>query len=225
MKRLLITSLCVLFASTIAIAFPVQVISNDGPQDPLLVPPVVHELGTAPGFINFPDELIQAYDTPTDITVCFDPTTPDDPAIMNTLVVMTNMTRVSWAEVWYVAEPDETLHSNFDGWVGGMAGAAQGTAFRIDCRISDPMGIHHPLIAETMTVDGIFEPGETWEFVIQDYRNLLQKPASLLGSLGVPSMPSAPDQSSGSIIAIPVPEPATICMLSLGALALIRKRK
>jgi hypothetical protein len=99
-----------------------------------------------------------------------------------------------------------------------------GTAFRIDNAILDPLGIHWPLIGEFGgIVDGLWQPGETWEFVIQDYVNLFGKPASLLGSIGVPSAPGTPDLSSGSIIAIP--EPATVALLGLGGLLLRRKRK
>ena len=108
-----------------------------------------------------------------------------------------------------------------------MAGLAPGTAFHIDSKVTDPLGVdfHHPLIGESMTSDDIFEIGETWEFVIQDYSNAFGKPASLFGSIGVPSAPFTLDPSSGSIIAVAVPEPATMAVLSLGALLLRRRRK
>jgi hypothetical protein len=223
MKRLLlITCLSVLFASTTVLAVPTQVIYTDGPQDPLFVPLDVHELGTGADFPQ--NELIFATDTLTNETVCFDPATPDDLAVPNTLVSMRNLTGIYWAEVWYVADWDETTHSNYDGWVDGMTGLLPGTAFRIDDKLNNP-GIHNPLVFESLTPDGIFEPGETWDFVIQDYSNALGKPASLLGSIGVPSAPFATDPSSGSIIAVPVPEPTTIALLGLGGLLLRRKRK
>ena len=222
MKRLLlITSLCVLFASTTVLAVPTQVFYTDGPQDPLFVPEFVHELGTSAIFPQ--NELIEAVATQTDETVCLDPDTPDDPAIINALVSMKNLTGIAWKEVWYVADSPETRHTNYDGWVGGMAGLAPGTAFRIDRKFNDPLGIHHPLIAESMTQDGIFEIGETWNFVIQDYSNVLGLSAAALDSIGVPSTGNS--ISSGSIIAVAVPEPITICMLGFGALSLLRKRK
>jgi hypothetical protein len=225
MKHFIAISLCMLFAATTVVAFPIDVSYNDGPQDPLIVPPSVHELGIAPAFSTFPDELIGADDSPTDITVCFDTSTPDDPCVMNTLVTMQNLTPVHWKDVWYVADWEETTHSNYDGWIGGPVGTPQGTAFHIDSKLNNPAGIHNPLVFESMILDDIFQPGETWQFVIQDYRNSLGKPASLLGSIGVPSAPITADSSSGSIIAIAVPGPTTVALLCMGGLLLSRRRK
>jgi hypothetical protein len=230
MKRLLlITSLCMLFASTTVFAYPTQVSYNDGPQDPLAIPVEVHELGTAPTFDSYPDEKIFADSSFDDITVCFDtsPTNiPDDPLVPNAIVRIINLTGIAWQELWYVAD-EETYHSNYDGWATDNA-ISLGTAFRIDRLANDPGGVHHPLISETLTPDGIFEVGEGWEFVIQDYTNTLGFAASALGSIGLPSVDlvGISDLSSGSIIAVPVPEPVTIGLLSLGALILRhRKRK
>ena len=225
MKHSIITTVCVLFVAATALAYPTQVVHTDGPQDPLFVPSLVHELGTSPGFDNYPDELIFATDVPTNETVCFDPTTPDDPTVLNTLVSMRNLTGLYWSEVWYVADWDETLHSNYDGWVTDTPGALMGTAFRIDDKLNNPTDIHTPLVFESMTPDGIFEPLETWDFVIQDYTNALGKPASALGSIGVPSGIFTTDSSSGSIIAVPVPEPATLSLLMIGGFAMLRRRQ
>ena len=63
--------------------YPTQVIFNDGPQDPLFVPEFVHELGTAPMFDAFPDELIDAYEiNRLKIVELVDPSKPDQDGIV-----------------------------------------------------------------------------------------------------------------------------------------------
>jgi len=183
-------------------------------QDPLRGPQVVDELGL--WWADFPpDEAIEAFDEFTERTAC--PYPPgDNPSIPNALVWMTNLTRTAWTEVWYVADgrdpfmPMETSLTNYDGLVN------QALAFKIDYG-----GMNQPLVYEDMILDGIFQPGETWAFIIQDYQNMFGLPASMLGSFGVPSFGDS--MSSGSIIAIP--EPMTLALLGLGGLLLRKRRK
>ena len=220
MERLILASLCVSACLiSAAVAVPMDVFAEDLPyQDPLFVPNFVHELGTnIAGAMEFPpDEEIDAYDTLTDRTACHEEP-GDDPAIPNALVIMTNKTGINWRHVWYVADggptgilPETTL-SNYDGLVNGA------WAFKIDW-----VGVNKPLVGESIAMDGIFQAGETWEFIIQDYRNILGLTASTLGSIGVPSGP-LDNLSSGSIIAIP--EPTTMLLLTLGGLTLVRRKK
>ncbi|MGH7288106.1 MAG: PEP-CTERM sorting domain-containing protein [Myxococcota bacterium] len=111
-----------------------------------------------------------------------------------------------------MADP-ETFLSNQDGLVNGLL------AFKIDA-----VGLNLPLIFESAAVDGIFAPGETWHFVIDSYSNSLGRSPAALGSVGVPGPLIARD-SSGSIIAIPIPEPASAGLLGLGLLVLSVARR
>jgi hypothetical protein len=144
----------------------------------------------------------------------------DSAATFDHRVDITNLTRRSFEEVWYVADPETTI-TNVDGLVNDEL------AFRIDM-----IGINTPLISEAGGIfPGIFEPGETWTFILQDYANTRGISPAFLGSFGVPSPlvgagPGGASSSSGSIIAVPVPEPSTAALISLGLIgfALHRRR-
>jgi len=169
-----------------AFALPTSIFFDDDPNcDPLFVDPDVDELG-----IGFPsDELISVFDIGTSpIPACL--SAGPGP---HSLVEMTNLTPDFWIDVWYVAD-GETFLSNFDGFVNGHS------AFRIDSENSTfGCGVNCPLIFESFEPgNGVFEPGETWIFIIDDYFNIVGLPPGAIDSPGLPS-PSPP--SSGSIIA------------------------
>ena len=204
-------------------AVPVDVIHADKPLscDPLFVPDTVDELGIGPPLGGFPiDELISATATSTPLVACV-PT--DSAAAANTLVTMTNLTTRSFVEVWYVADPNVTFISNIDGFVTSLPGTVLGEAFRIDSLASDPGGINHPLVFGDNGND-IFEPGESWGFIIDDYGSLGLASAFLsAGLVGGASVPD-PLGSTGSIIAIELPEPLALALLGIG-LAVVGTRR
>jgi hypothetical protein len=166
-------------------------------------------LGLAPVFPL--EERIDAVATFTDMAAC----PSDDPEMPNALVVMTNVSPTAWSDVWYVADPLSfeslvgTSISNHDGSVGNIFSPA--LTFKIDA-----VGVNKPLVFESIAFDGIFEPGETWHFIIDDYANTAGLSAALFDSIGVASLSAGGPPSSGSIIAVPVPEPGTFVLLLMG---------
>lgn len=197
-------------AAAFAVVTPIFHVDTP-PCDPLFIPQVVDELGLSPPFPL--DERLEAVATATQEPACL----PDDPVLPNALVLITNATLppTTFTDVWYVADRETTL-TNPDG-LAGMPGISPEEAFRIDA-----VGLNTPLIAESMAFDGIWMPGETWSFIIQDYMNVLGLPPSAIDSIGVPSSLSPP--SSGSIIAIAIPEPTAVLWL-VPVLLLMRGRR
>jgi len=70
------------------------------------------------------------------------------------------------------------------GWQGPLVYDASSSGY--GAFVIDNVGINRPLVSESINPDLIFQPNETWEFIIQDYVNLLyQYPPHLFDSFGV----------------------------------------
>ncbi len=206
----------VVFASSSAFALPTQVIHQDTPAcDPLFIPTLVDEIGD---FTVFPaDEALGHLDLGLANPVC---TATDLPFIPDALVSIRNLTGRDLQEVWYIADKETTI-TNFDGEANDIAFAPLQEAFRLDHDISDPFGTHHPLVFESGPFDGIWQAGEEWRFVLQDYTNTLGLAPDAITSRGVGDasfdLAGVASPSSGSIIAIPsIPEPASAVLALLG---------
>ena len=171
---------------------PEEILDNDMVCDELMVPVNVDELGNQG---PFPDnEWIMSGSTGTTLSTC---SIFDNTNIPNKLVSIINKTPFSFTDLWYVIDEDGSMN-NFDGTIAGRR------TFEIDSIISDPLGMHHPLISESIIPkNDIFEPGETWDFILVDYFQGRGESASNFGTIGVPSgMQGESDLSTGNIIAI-----------------------
>ena len=212
--------------ATQTLASPTKIVHNNTPQcDFLFIPDDVEELGE---FSVFPaDEALSAADLGhTPVIPCPSTNLSNLPEIV---VDIRNLSGRAWSEVWYVADPETTV-TNFDGEANQVPFSPLQEAFRIDNDISDPGGTHHPLISESLFPNGIWDIGESWQFVLQDYSNSLGLSAAAINSIGVgnASVPLAGvTDSSGSIIAITevVPEPASLALALVGMGALVATRR
>lgn len=204
MKTTLTPIALITLAAAPALASPVGTMFADLAHcDPLAGPNVADELGLSP---VFPTACtIDASSTLTNLSAC--PT--DVPGIANVEVRITNLTGRTFTDLWYVGE-QKTGFTNFDGTVNGFE------AFRIDA-----IGVNRPLIFET-TPNGLFEPGETWSFIIDDWTNSSGFLPEHFLSLGVPSGGAI---SSGSIVALAVPGPGAASLLAATGLLAMRRRR
>ncbi len=202
-------------AAATASAVPQFVQSTDTPHcDPLMSLSLVDELGL-PAVFPF-GERIDSFALPTNLSAC---PSHDNPNIPNVIVTIINLNPFTFSDLHYVADPTNatglpgTSIGNEDGLVNG------GQAFRIDM-----VGVNTPLSGESMTVDGLFQPGEIWRFVIDDYVNTGGIPASAFLSIGVGAASGGPP-SSGSIIGLPIPEPGVMGLAGSTVVPLLRRRR
>jgi hypothetical protein len=179
-------------------------------QDEWVIQGHADELGTG---LSFPsDESI----TSSSRLTTYIPCPADYGGGRNYEITIVNISGKDWANLYYVSDP-ETCFSNGDEAVGQSGSLHAWGAFCIDY-----VGENTPLVYESMIQDNIFQDGETWKFVIQDYENDHGLSAAAFSSLGIADFSAGDTLSSGSIIS--VPEPATLALLSLGGVALLRRR-
>ena len=174
-----LASILIIGFSQQAFAVPTVVTHSDLPScDPLLVPTDVDELGWG-GLIGgpFPPDEEISY---SGSSLAIEPACPStDGRGSDIVITIVNHSGIPWPDVWYVADPESSL-SNIDGTVNGAP------AFKIDA-----VGINTPLVSESLTPDGVFEPGESWDFIVDDYTGA----GISFISIGVPSVGSGSFQS------------------------------
>ena len=207
-----VCSCLLFFLVSSAVGYELEVYTENDPiQDDWSINGWVHEIGCQAAF-----PPCQQIDCVGYKTTEYIPCPSEYQGGTNVEVEIRNLCDVTRCGLIYVSDP-ETFLTNIDEWVGQVGDPVPEEAFWIDHR-----GENQPLVFESMTWDNCFEPGETWRFVIQEYVNTSGGPPHALDSLGIASMSTGWPPSTGSII---TPEPATICLLGRGALALLRRRK
>lgn len=217
--KLTLTLLAVALLATPLMAYQLEVVTvNDPIQDDWSLNGWVHELGTAPTFPA--DEEISAANLGT---TTYTPCPTDYQGGTNYRVQITNNSGREWECVYYVADwmpylPTTTI-TNYDEFVGNPGSGDEWLTFKID-----NLGANTPLVYESLIVDNMFQPGEVWEFVLQDF-NSAGSP-HWFGSLGIGanSAEGMPLSSTGSILAV-VPEPSSVALLALAALGVQRRRR
>ena len=214
-KMTLSASSLLLATAGAAMALPVSVQYFDTPGCDDHGPQIaIEELGTDPTVCPM-DEFIDA----TSTTVSFPACPPMDNGTPSALVIMTNLSGRDWTDLYYVGDP-ETVLTNVDGQAfSNAAPGVVGNAFRIDM-----LGVNRSLVAESFANDGIFQAGETWEFLIQNYAHPAGLPAHALGSPDFAGASLNFPQSSGSIIAM-VPAPGTLALAGFSGIAVFRRRR
>lgn len=167
------------------------------------------ELGVGEQFAEEDEEILMMASG----TLAFSCAAYDDPDIINFVVSITNMENVTYENLIYVADCCTRI-SNYDGWIGNVEWDDDSHAFLIDGQ-----GMNRPLIYESLVEDERFQPGEVWQFILQDWRNLNYDEPNFQ-SFGVAC--DTGDPSTGSIITCVgcVPELLTIVLLFIGMVSL-----
>ena len=211
-----------LSASPSAMAVPVVGVYQDDPTHCDNPGPITlsHELGpTAAGFpIN--EGLLVSVQLSTDPAhfSCVG----DDGIFNEYSVRLTNVSGLQWTNLFFVA--DRFLApGNFDGFAddAGFDGPASAASFRIDGTVT--AGTNNPLVFEDMTADEILEVGESWTFLIDNWSDSAAPTFGSVGKFADSSAAGIDTQSTASILATPVPEPAALTLLFIASLALIMK--
>jgi len=150
----------------------------------------------------------------------------DDGAPNDFVVQMTNLSSYSYTDLFFVADSAISI-GNADGMVMDLLNApgVVSDAFRIDGTVT--LGVNNPLINESGIVNEIFEPGETWRFLVTNVLFPASVPPTLIfdsaggfsgSSLGYPP-------STASILGTQVvPEPSPGLLVALGLMGLARRR-
>jgi len=179
---------------------------------------LLHELGDAAVFPI--DEALEISAFPIVQPNHFE-CVPDDGVPNEWVIRVINISPFDYSNLFFVGDQGVTV-GNYDGLIEDAVFPGPELAFKIDGTVTP--GLNNPLISESGAVDEILSSGEIWQFTITNFS--LFGAAPVFGSPGGFAASSAFEfsDSNASILATLVPEPASLSLLALGALPLIRRR-
>jgi len=167
------------------------------------------------------NESIEVTTQATTNTVCV----PNDGLANDWNVQIRNVSGKAWQDLFFVVDSGATL-GNSDGTIRDAVGAPNifSDAMRIDS-----LGLNNNLFFESGPVNGIFDIGETWRFNVSNFNNAtaaggFQPPILVTPGKFSGSSPLGSSNGNSSILANPVPEPATVSIV-LGATAALLMRR
>lgn len=166
---------------------------------------LTHELGNPPILGPFPDD--EAISSTAFEAGGFDCPGFNLPLLPDFIITITNLTDIEWVDLFFVADDGITV-GNKDGTI------KSGDAFKIDT-----VGINTPLLSESIDADLVFDPGEEWTFFVLDW-GLPGAFPTPFASIGVGEDSVGISASWASIVANPIPEPASAELIALGLLVL-----
>jgi hypothetical protein len=183
---------------------------DDARCDPVLDQTLTHELG-GPPFAVWPIDSTIAFGSISAPPICAAGPNP------NWEVTITNFSPIAYTDLFFVADEGNTI-GNADGTIFGQ------DAFRIDA--IGPTNAN--LLFESIAADGIFDPFESWTFLVSDFLVTTgPSGAPFFGSFGVAGPTTGGIVSNASIVANPVPIPAAVYLFgsALGLLGWMRRKK
>jgi hypothetical protein len=220
----LILAVALVGSARTASAVPVLGRYHEDPRcDVIANQQLTHELGVAAVFPINEAFLVNLINSPG-TAVCV----PDDGLPNDWHVLITNVSGQSWTNLFFVADLGVKV-GNADGSMEDLPGAPGilTDAFRIDGTVTIT-GMNDNLVAESGPINEVFEPGETWTFNLTNFVDAFggASPPTFItpGKFAGSSPPAVGSQGNASILAVPVPEPATTSVIVLSAAALLMRR-